>query len=151
MLRDASQRLGVTLVGAMLEDPIQEPEYRRAFAALTRDRVNAVIVGDYVENFQNMRVIVDLAAQARLPTVALRKDFVADEVRVGDQPQDRQGAGAHNSTISTRTGQRNHPVMDRRAFITTMGSGLLAAPLGMEAQQAGKVPQIGYLAVLPRS
>jgi putative ABC transport system substrate-binding protein len=35
--------------------------------------------------------------------------------------------------------------MDRRAFITTMGSGLLAAPLAMEAQQAGKVSRIGYL------
>jgi putative ABC transport system substrate-binding protein len=107
MLRDASQRLGVTLVGAVLEDPIQEPEYRRAFAALTRDRVNAVIVGDYVENFQNMRVIVDLAAQARLPTVALRKDFVeagalisygayiGDQVRIGANYIDRILRGAN--------------------------------------------------------
>ena len=36
-------------------------------------------------------------------------------------------------------------MMDRRAFISGMAGGLLAAPLASEAQQAGKVPLIGYL------
>jgi len=36
--------------------------------------------------------------------------------------------------------------MDRRAFITGMTGGLLAAPLVAEAQQAGKIPWVGYLA-----
>jgi putative ABC transport system substrate-binding protein len=35
--------------------------------------------------------------------------------------------------------------MDRRAFISGMTVGLLAAPLGAEAQQAGKVWRIGLL------
>jgi hypothetical protein len=35
--------------------------------------------------------------------------------------------------------------VDRRAFIGTMAGGLLAAPLGAEAQQAGKVYRIGFL------
>ncbi len=35
--------------------------------------------------------------------------------------------------------------MDRRAFITTLTGGLLAAPLAAEAQQAGKVYKIGFL------
>jgi len=35
--------------------------------------------------------------------------------------------------------------VDRRAFIGTLAGGLLAAPLAAEAQQAGRVPQIGYL------
>ncbi len=35
--------------------------------------------------------------------------------------------------------------MDRRAFIGTLTGGLLAAPLGGEAQQAGKVYRIGYI------
>ena len=34
--------------------------------------------------------------------------------------------------------------MDRRAFLTGTGA-LLAAPLAAEAQQAAKVPQIGYV------
>jgi len=35
--------------------------------------------------------------------------------------------------------------MDRRAFIETLAVGLLIAPLAAEAQQAAKVPRIGYL------
>jgi ABC-type uncharacterized transport system substrate-binding protein len=35
--------------------------------------------------------------------------------------------------------------MDRRAFILTAAGSLLAAPLGVEAQQATKIPRIGYL------
>jgi putative ABC transport system substrate-binding protein len=35
--------------------------------------------------------------------------------------------------------------MDRRGFIRTLTGGLLAAPLATEAQQATKIPRIGYL------
>ena len=35
--------------------------------------------------------------------------------------------------------------MDRRAFLSTLTGGLLAAPLAAGAQQAGKVYRIGYL------
>jgi putative ABC transport system substrate-binding protein len=35
--------------------------------------------------------------------------------------------------------------MDRRMFLGTLAGGLLAAPLAAGAQQAGKIPQIGYL------
>ncbi len=35
----------------------------------------------------------------------------------------------------------------RRAFIGTLAGGLLAAPLAADAQQAGKVPRIGFLSV----
>jgi putative ABC transport system substrate-binding protein len=35
--------------------------------------------------------------------------------------------------------------MDRRTFLATIAGGLLAAPLGVEAEQAGKVYRIGFL------
>ena len=41
--------------------------------------------------------------------------------------------------------------MDRRTFLAGTGAVLLAAPLAAEAQQAGKVPRIGYLHIAPRS
>src|SRR5258705_8888456 len=37
--------------------------------------------------------------------------------------------------------------MNRRAFLTALSGSLLAAPLAAEAQQAGKVWQIGFLSV----
>ena len=41
--------------------------------------------------------------------------------------------------------------MDRRAFISTLAGGLLAAPLAAEAQPAGKVYRIGILGNVPLS
>ena len=35
--------------------------------------------------------------------------------------------------------------MERRTFLGVLANGLLAAPLAAEAQQAAKVPRIGYL------
>ena len=35
--------------------------------------------------------------------------------------------------------------MNRRAFLSAMSGGLLAAPLAAGAQTAGKVPRVGYL------
>ncbi len=37
----------------------------------------------------------------------------------------------------------------RRAFIATLAGGLLAAPLAAPAQQAGKIPKIGIITVVP--
>lgn len=76
VMRAAASRLGLTLVGAALLDPIQEPEYRRVFAGIVRDRVEALVVGDAAENFVHRRVIVELAAQARLPAMYPFRDFV---------------------------------------------------------------------------
>src|SRR5262245_54503875 len=39
--------------------------------------------------------------------------------------------------------------MDRRTFLGTVGTGLLAAPLAAEAQQAGKTYRIGWLGDTP--
>src|SRR5882672_1722344 len=42
-------------------------------------------------------------------------------------------------------GRFRHRVMERRSFLGALASGLLAVPLAVEAQQAGKVPRVGYL------
>jgi hypothetical protein len=39
--------------------------------------------------------------------------------------------------------------MNRRAFLTTLGGGHLAAPLDAEAQPAGKVYRVGYMSPVP--
>jgi hypothetical protein len=40
-------------------------------------------------------------------------------------------------------------MMDRRTFMTTSAIAILAAPLAVEAQQAGKVYRIGWLGITP--
>jgi putative ABC transport system substrate-binding protein len=40
-------------------------------------------------------------------------------------------------------------MMDRRTFMTTSAIAILAAPLAVEAQQAGKVYRIGWLGINP--
>ena len=42
---------------------------------------------------------------------------------------------------------REKPLIDRRAFLAGTGAVLLAAPLAADAQQAGKVPRIGFLSL----
>ena len=74
-IRRAGARVGMTVIGALLSDPIQEPEFRRAFAAMVRDHVDTLIVGDTPENFEHRQLIVTLAAQARLPAIYPFREF----------------------------------------------------------------------------
>ena len=74
-IRRAGARVGMTVIGALLSDPIQEPEFRRAFAAMVRDRVDTLLVADSPENFTHRQLIVTLAAQARLPAIYPFRDF----------------------------------------------------------------------------
>ena len=75
VMRDAGQRLGLTVVGAALFDPIQEPEYRRVFAAMALDGVQALVVGADAENLVHQRVIVEMAAQHRWPAIYPYRNF----------------------------------------------------------------------------
>jgi putative ABC transport system substrate-binding protein len=70
VMREAAQRAGLVLVGVPLNDPIQEPEFRRAFGVIARERVNAVIVSNDPETAAHRLVIATLAIEGRLPTIA---------------------------------------------------------------------------------
>jgi putative ABC transport system substrate-binding protein len=77
-LREVAQQRGIPLVGALLESPVQEPEYRRLFAAMARERVDALIVSDTPENFAYRQIIIQLAGENRLPTVYPMAEFAKD-------------------------------------------------------------------------
>jgi putative tryptophan/tyrosine transport system substrate-binding protein len=64
-LRAAAQRMGIVVVGAILE-VAQEPEYRRVFAMLKQEAVDGLVVSDQSENFTHRRLIIELAANDRL-------------------------------------------------------------------------------------
>jgi putative tryptophan/tyrosine transport system substrate-binding protein len=48
-VREASQRIGISLVGPPLGSPLREPEYRRVLAAMVREGVDALVLADQLE------------------------------------------------------------------------------------------------------
>jgi putative ABC transport system substrate-binding protein len=69
LLTEASKKLGISLVGSLLESPIGEDAYLRAFADFAHEGADAVFVGEQRENFDFLRLIVELAAKNHLPTL----------------------------------------------------------------------------------
>jgi putative ABC transport system substrate-binding protein len=68
-LRPAAERMRVSIIGPPLEGTLQEAEYRRVFDAMIEGHPDAVIVADQAENSSNARLIVELAAKSKLPTI----------------------------------------------------------------------------------
>jgi len=68
-VRAAAETIGVDLVGVPVASPMQEVEYRHAFETITLEKIDALVVQDAEENLAHRRLIVDLVAKAKIPTV----------------------------------------------------------------------------------
>src|SRR5262249_25830564 len=62
----------------------------------------------------------------------------------------RPGPRPDDPALAVGAGGRSDPVISRRAFVTSLAGGLLAAPLPVEGQQAGKVYRIGTISISPQ-
>jgi ABC-type uncharacterized transport system substrate-binding protein len=69
--RRAAMHMGFALLGSFPEwPPLQDAEYRRLFASMAQESVDAILISDNSENFESRRLIVELAEQGRLPTMS---------------------------------------------------------------------------------
>jgi len=59
----------MSLTGPPLESPIQDAEYQRVFAAISREGVDGLIVSSESETFTRRQLIVQLAEKYRLPAI----------------------------------------------------------------------------------
>jgi putative ABC transport system substrate-binding protein len=75
-LQQEARRSGIVLVPVLLESPYSDDEYRRVFAAMVQDHPDAMIVTQLVWNNAHQPLIVELAANARLPAIYPARSFV---------------------------------------------------------------------------
>jgi putative ABC transport system substrate-binding protein len=74
--REAAGAVGIAAVGALVDSPADEKEYRRAITAAVLDRVDALYVMAAPENFYRRRVIAALAAETKLPAIYVTREQV---------------------------------------------------------------------------
>jgi putative tryptophan/tyrosine transport system substrate-binding protein len=74
--RENALKNSVSIVGPPLERPIEEQEYHRVFAALAQEGAEGLVVSDEPENNTYRKLIVELAAKSRLPTIYTYRQFV---------------------------------------------------------------------------
>jgi putative tryptophan/tyrosine transport system substrate-binding protein len=75
-VREDALKNSVSIVGPPLENPIDEQEYRRVFAALAQEGADGLAVTEDTENVTYRRLIAELATKGRLPTIYNYRQFV---------------------------------------------------------------------------
>jgi putative ABC transport system substrate-binding protein len=76
LLDETAQATRHTMIEAVLEEPVDDASYRRAFDIMTRERADSIYVTPALENLQHRRLIAALAAEARLPAVYSNRENV---------------------------------------------------------------------------
>jgi putative tryptophan/tyrosine transport system substrate-binding protein len=75
-MRENALKNSASLVGPPLEQPTDEQEYQRVFAALAQDGAEGLLVTEEAENSIYRRLIVELAEKGRLPTMYPFREYV---------------------------------------------------------------------------
>jgi putative tryptophan/tyrosine transport system substrate-binding protein len=68
-VQEAARRVQISLIGPPLDYPLDAAEYRRVIAAMAQAGAQALIVQAQPQNFQNLRLIIELAEKGRLPAI----------------------------------------------------------------------------------
>ena len=76
VVRDAAQKLGISLVRATLSSPYGEAEYRSAFSSIQRDQLDGLILSDEGQVLLPQKsLLVQLIQQLRLPAIYPYRDL----------------------------------------------------------------------------
>jgi putative tryptophan/tyrosine transport system substrate-binding protein len=67
--QEAARRVQISLIGPPLDYPLDAAEYRRVIAAMAQAGAQALIVNDQPQNYENLRLIIELAENGRLPAI----------------------------------------------------------------------------------
>jgi len=68
-MEKVAPKTSVSIAGRLLDSPIQQEEYRRAFSNLAQDGTDALVVDDENEHVTHRTLIVELVDKARLPAM----------------------------------------------------------------------------------
>ena len=68
-MQEAARRVQASLIGPPLEYPLDAAEYRRVIAAMAQAGVQALIVYNQPQNYENLRLIIELTDKGRLPAI----------------------------------------------------------------------------------
>ncbi len=102
------------------------------FKAIVKERPGALLVMADRLFLYNRQRIMDFATKQHVPGVHAHSELV-------------EAGGFMSFGPSYPSMHRRAAYFDRRTFIASMIGAVLSAPLAIEAQQAGKVPRIGFL------
>jgi putative ABC transport system substrate-binding protein len=75
-VREAAKQIGISLAIALLDGQINEALYQRAFYLMERESVDALVVADQPEHFTYRRLLVELAAEHRIPAIYPYREHV---------------------------------------------------------------------------
>jgi ABC-type uncharacterized transport system substrate-binding protein len=76
VVRDAAQKLGISLLRGTVSSPFGEADYRSAFSSLQRDQLDGLILSDEGHlHFPRKALLVQLIQQLRLPAIYTYRDF----------------------------------------------------------------------------
>jgi len=68
-VQEAARRVQISLIGPPLDYPLDAAEYRRVIAAMAQAGAQALIVNGQPQNYENQRLIIELAEKGRLPAI----------------------------------------------------------------------------------
>jgi putative tryptophan/tyrosine transport system substrate-binding protein len=75
-VRQAAQKLGLSLVSAIVNSPYNEAEYRRTLSAIQPDRPDGITLSDEGVHFKNRFLLVQLLQQVRIPAIYTYREQV---------------------------------------------------------------------------